>query len=101
MHLKRNLKRYITAALCLAIILTVVTMNAKADLVSTSIADGKSLGNWETWFPEDSSENAGDIYTDKSVYTGEEVKTDGYFDKVKDKLQIGKDAFVCTPLGDF
>ena len=93
MHLKRNLKRYITAALCLAIILTVVTMNAKADLVSTSIADGKSLGNWEEWFPEDSSKRAGDVYTDKSVYTGEEVKTDGYFGNVKDKLQIGKDAF--------
>ncbi len=69
----------------------VTVANAAED--STSVADPKTLSQWESWFPADSDRYAGGIFLDKSVYTATEAKTDSYFEDIRSSLSFGNDSF--------
>lgn len=88
-------KRLTSLLLCIALIVSYIPVYAGAATTgnSTSVADLKTLGNWENWFPTDSSRFAGSVYLDKSVYTATEAKTDNYFADISNKLSFGTDNF--------
>lgn len=95
--MKHNLsKKVLSVALCLALLMAympVWALTASSASGSTSIADPKTLSQWQTWFPEGSSRAAGSIFVDKSVYTATEAKTDAYFADIRDSLTFGEDNF--------
>ncbi len=70
-----------------------VTAVYAAEGNSTSVADPKTLNQWESWFPAGSDRYAGGIFLDKSVYTATEVKMDGYFADISNSLSFGEDNF--------
>ncbi len=88
-------KRVLGVFLCIALIMTYLPISAMAasENNSTSVADPKTLNQWETWFPADSSRYAGGVFLDKSVYTATEAKTDAYFEDIRDSLSFGNDNF--------
>ena len=60
---------------------------------STSVADPKTLSDWENWFSSESSRYAGGVFLDKSVYTATEAKADDYFEDIRSLLSFGTDSF--------
>ncbi len=92
-----NAKRILSFLLAIVIIFTTMPMlgltTAAEGLQSTSIADPKTLSNWEDWFDEGSSRYAGAVYVDKSVYTADEAMSDSYFANIRDSFTFGKDNF--------
>ena len=94
--MKKDLsKRIISVILCLTLIMAYLPISIMAanENASTSIADPKTLSQWETWFNENSSRYAGGVFLDKSVYTATEAKSDRYFEDIRDSLSFGKDNF--------
>ncbi|MBR2013373.1 MAG: VWA domain-containing protein [Clostridia bacterium] len=88
-------KRIISIALCVAMLCSLLPMAAipAAAAESTSIADGKTLNDWQSIFDPQSSRNAGQVFLDKSVYTASEALADPYFADVRNNLQFGTDNF--------
>ena len=89
-------KKFLSAFLCIALIMTYLPLSvlaAPATQNSTSVADPKTLSDWQTWFPADSSRAAGSIFLDKSVYTASEAKSDTYFRDIQGSLSFGSDNF--------
>lgn len=89
------IQRVLSVFLCVALIMTCLPLSimAAAASTSTSVADVKTLSNWEDWFPTDSSRYAGGVFIDKSVYTATEAKTDEYFKDISNSLSFGSDNF--------
>ncbi len=92
---RTQLKKWLCVFLSVAILFGAMPIvNIAAASSSSSVADPKTIDNWKTWFPEDSSRYAGGIYLDKSVYTAQEaVAQDSYFYDIADKLSFGQDKF--------
>lgn len=88
-------KKNMSIFLCIALIMTYlpITALAASENNSTSVADPKTLNDWETYFSPESSRYAGGVYLDKSVYTASEAKTDKYFEDIQGSLSFGKDNF--------
>ena len=71
----RTMKRWISLALCFAMILSFIPgispfVQAAVDLTGGKVADGSTMSSWESLFDPDniSTEHAGGIWTDKSVF---------------------------------
>lgn len=95
-EMKKNFsKRILSLFVCIALVMTYLPITAMAAQsgTSTSIADPKTLSDWQTWFSEDSSRYAGGVFVDKSVYTATEAKNDEYFEDIKDSLNFSNDNF--------
>lgn len=92
---RTKLKKWLSVLLAVTILFgTMPIVNIAAASPSSSVADPKTVDNWKTWFPTDSSRYAGGIYLDKSVYTATEaVAQNSYFYDIADKLSFGKDKF--------
>ncbi len=89
------LSKLLSFVLALTVLLGVMPiMSLSADEDSTSIADPKTIDNWQYWFSKESSRYAGGIFIDKSVYTAKEaVAPNSYFYDIANKLKFGKDNF--------
>ena len=94
-NMKKITKRIISGILCLAMLCTILPMAAvpAAAAESTSVADGKTLNDWQTIFDAESSRYAGHVFLDKSVYTASEAKADPYFADIRNNLNFGTDHF--------
>lgn len=93
--MNKNFSKKVTSIIiCIALLVTYLPISALAATgSSTSVADPKTLGDWETYFSPDSSRYAGGVFLDKSVYTASEAMTDTYFADIQDSLSFGKDNF--------
>ena len=90
----RITKKALSILLCFALIFSYLPMTLSVSAASSNtVADAKTLGNWENWYPENSSRYAGGVFVDKSVYTADEALSDSYFDGIKNKLSFGQDNF--------
>ena len=90
--MKKNLaKKIISVILSFALLMTYLPLSILAanQTGSTSIADPKTLSQWETWFDKNNSRYAGGVFLDKSVYTASEAKSDRYFEDIRDSLSFG------------
>ena len=85
--------RILSAFLACVILFCALPFTAAADSTSTSLADNKTLSDYTTWFPSDSSRYAGGVFVDKSVYTATEAKSDPYFNDIKNSLSFANDNF--------
>ncbi len=92
---RTKLKKWLSVLLAVTILFgTMPIVNIMAASSSSSVADLKTVDNWKTWFPTDSSRYAGGIYLDKSVYTATEaVSQNSYFYDIANKLSFGQDKF--------
>ena len=88
-----SLKKWFSALLCPALVLSFLPLAAGAASVSTSVADPETLSSWETRFPVSSSRYSGGLFLDKSVYTASEALSDEYFKDIRGKLSFGSDSF--------
>lgn len=90
-------KRLLSVFLCMALILShmpAISLIVSAATASTSVADLKTIDEWQTWFAPNSSRYAGGVFLDKSVYTATEAEAnDSYFADIKDSYSIGSDNF--------
>lgn len=59
----------IAAAVVLFVAVPILSFNAAAVPTSDRVADAYTLNSWRNVFPENSSRNAGGVWTDKSVFT--------------------------------
>ncbi len=87
---KRTISMILTVVMLISC-LPVVGMAAAGS--STSVADPKTLSDWENWFSSESSRYAGGVFLDKSVYTATEAKADDYFEDIRSSLSFGTDSF--------
>ncbi len=89
-------KKLVSILLCMALIVSyipAISLTASADAASTSVADLKTLSDWENWFTPNSSRYSGGVFIDKSVYTATEAKSDNYFADIRNSLSFGNDNF--------
>ncbi len=86
--------KLLSILLCLTLVMTYLPFTAMAaPSYSSSIADPKTLSDWEKWFLPESSRYAGGVFLDKSVYTASEALSDPYFSDIRDNLSFGEDNF--------
>ncbi len=87
-------KKFISVLICLSLIFSYLPMTLSVSAANiNTVADAKTLSNWESWYPENSSRYAGGVFVDKSVYTADEAMSDSYFAGIKNKLSFGQDNF--------
>ena len=71
--MKTMTKRIISLILCLAMVMSYIPMTARAELENASniVADASTMDSWRNQFLNStlSTENAGKVWTDKSVFT--------------------------------
>lgn len=69
-----------------------ITNAADTNTSGTTVADTATVDGWKQYFSSNSTQYAGHVFVDKSVFTAEEAKA--YFkNDISEKLSFGKDNF--------